>query len=138
MPANASAGTEVIPLPRRSSLPPSVGQEPDRTSGEPSESPLKLQLPNPTVQGKAEALLDAARSPSSASNIFWDPEMPIVIQACSAVVDVRQGSVISSSRQGHLQRHDLKKRSHFTRSESSKSFCMLSLQETKKMGVSKT
>ena len=47
-----------------------MGQEPDRTSGAPFESPLKLQPPNPTVQGKAEALLDAARSPSSASNIF--------------------------------------------------------------------
>jgi hypothetical protein len=60
--AKASGGTEVIPLLERSSVPPCVGQEPDRTSGAPAWSPLKLQPPNPTVQGKAEALLDAARS----------------------------------------------------------------------------
>ena len=77
MPAKACGGTEVIPLLERSSKLPCVGQEPDRTSGAPSESPLKLHPPNPTVQGKAEELLDAARSPSSASNIFLDPEMPI-------------------------------------------------------------
>jgi hypothetical protein len=75
MPAKASAGTEVIPLFERSRLPPCVGQEPDRTSGAPSESPLKLHPPNPTVQGKAEALLDAASSPSSASKLA----LPLVI-----------------------------------------------------------
>ena len=75
MPAKASAGTEVIPLLSRFSLPPCVGQEPDRTSGAPLESPLKLQPPNPTVHGKAEALLDAARRPSSTGNIFLDTDM---------------------------------------------------------------
>ena len=77
MPAKASAGTEVIPLFERSRLPPCVGQEPDRTSGAPLVSPLNVQPPNTSVQGKAEALLDAARSPSSASNIFLDPDVSI-------------------------------------------------------------
>jgi hypothetical protein len=76
MPAKASAGTEVIPLLERSSLPPCVGQEPDRTSGAPSELPLKVHSPNPTVQGHAEALLDAARRPSSASKLCLDHEVP--------------------------------------------------------------
>jgi hypothetical protein len=77
MPAKASAGTEVIPLLKIFSAPPCVGQEPDRTSGAPSESPLKVQPPNPTVQGKADALLDAARSPSSTSNILLHPVVAI-------------------------------------------------------------
>jgi hypothetical protein len=73
MSAKASGGIALIPLPERSSTPPCVGQEPDRTNGAPLESPLKLQPPNPTVQGKAEALLDAARSPNSAGNICQEP-----------------------------------------------------------------
>jgi hypothetical protein len=77
MPAKASAGTEVIPLLSRFSQPPCMGQEPDRTSGAPLESPLKVQPPNSTVQGKADALLDAARSPSSASHIFLDADVAI-------------------------------------------------------------
>ncbi len=51
MPAKASAGTDVMPLPRRYSVPPSVGQEPDRTSGAPARSPLKVQPPKPNVHG---------------------------------------------------------------------------------------
>ena len=78
MPAKASAGTEFIPMSERSSKLPCVGQEPDRTSGAPLESPVKLQPPNPTVQGKAEELLDAVRSPSSASNIFLDPDVAML------------------------------------------------------------
>jgi hypothetical protein len=76
MPAKACSGTEVIPLAERISMPPSLGQEPDRTSGAPAESPLKVHPPNLTVQGEAEAVLDAARSPS-ASKLFWDHEFPI-------------------------------------------------------------
>jgi hypothetical protein len=82
MPAKAWAGTDVIPLLVRSSVPPCVGQEPDRTSGAPSESPLKAQLPNPTVQGKAEALLDAARSQRTASRRFVHQEVPMAMRLC--------------------------------------------------------
>jgi hypothetical protein len=77
MPANASAGTEVIPLNSRFSPPPCVGQEPDRTSGAPSVLPLKVQPPNVCVQFKAEALLDVDMSQSSASKIFLDHQMDI-------------------------------------------------------------
>ena len=51
MPAKASAGTDVMPLPARCSVPPSAGQEPERTSGAPAKSPLKVQLPNSNVHG---------------------------------------------------------------------------------------
>ena len=79
MPWKACGGTEVIPLLESSRLPPCVGQEPDRTSGAPSLSPLKVHPPKPTVQGKAEALLDAASTPSSASKLFLALELVMSI-----------------------------------------------------------
>ena len=78
MPAKALAGTELIPLSRSDSVPRCVGQEPDRTNGAPTSLPLKVQPPNATVQGKAEAALDAARSPS-ASMDFLEHELPILL-----------------------------------------------------------
>ena len=51
MPAKASAGTDVMPLPARCSVPPSAGQEPERTSGAPAKSPLKVQPPKFNVHG---------------------------------------------------------------------------------------
>ena len=45
----ASGCTDVIPFDERSSVPACVGQEPVRTSGAPSYSPLKVQLPKATV-----------------------------------------------------------------------------------------
>jgi hypothetical protein len=73
MPAKASAGTKVIPLIERDSVSSCVGQEPDRTSGAPSESPLNLQPPKATAHGKAEVLLVAARRTSRASTILFLP-----------------------------------------------------------------
>ena len=72
MPAKASNGNAVIPLFERSNRKPCVGQVPDRTSGAPLSSPLNLHPPYPTVQGKAEAILDAARSHISATNLLFD------------------------------------------------------------------
>ena len=45
MPWKTSGGTDVIPLPQRSSVPPCVGQEPVRTSCALASSPLKVQPP---------------------------------------------------------------------------------------------
>ncbi len=108
MPWKASAGTEVIPLLERSSVPPCVGQDPDRTSGAPLASQLKLQPPNPTVQGKAEALLDATRIHSSASNILEAPndaeasdmklEGPVLNCCSTALVLYLKGLVIDEIR----------------------------------------
>jgi hypothetical protein len=81
MPAKAWGGTDLIPLPLRYSMPSCMGQEPDRISdapSEPSPSPLKVQLPNLTVQAKASQ--DAARSPSSASKIRLDHDLHIVMR----------------------------------------------------------
>jgi hypothetical protein len=81
MPAKAWGSTDLIRLLERSSVPSFMGQEPDRISDAPLESsPLKVQLPNLTVQGKAEAPLDAARCPSSASKICFDHDLHIVMR----------------------------------------------------------
>ena len=53
MSANESLFKAVMPLPIRSSEPPSVAQEPVRTSGTPSKSPEKTQPPNWRLQGRA-------------------------------------------------------------------------------------
>jgi len=53
MSANESLFKAVMPLPIRSSEPPSVAQEPVRTSGTPSKSPEKTQPPNWTLQRRA-------------------------------------------------------------------------------------
>ncbi len=50
------AGKRVIPLTDRSSVPVCLGQEPARTSGAPSESPVKVQFPKVRVQGAADVL----------------------------------------------------------------------------------
>jgi hypothetical protein len=78
MPAKAWGSTDLIRLLERSSVPSSMGQEPDRISA-PSESAKKVQLPNLTVQVRA-APLDAARSPSSASKICFDHDLHIVMR----------------------------------------------------------
>jgi hypothetical protein len=61
-----------MPLPARSSLPLADGQEPDRTSGAPSLSPLKTHPPNTTVQGNADVPLDAAKSRSASNSVTMD------------------------------------------------------------------
>ncbi len=50
------AGKRVILLTDRSSVPVWVGQEPARTSGAPSESPVKEQFPKVRVQGAADVV----------------------------------------------------------------------------------
>ena len=62
MPWKASDGTEMIPLSLRSSWPLCAKQDPVRLSGEPRVSPLKVQLPNTTVQDAADALPHAVSS----------------------------------------------------------------------------
>ncbi len=64
MPSKVPAGTHVMPRSPRSRDPPCVGQEPVRTTAEPTQvlgnfsqptaSPLNVQPPNTTSQGAAE------------------------------------------------------------------------------------
>ncbi len=56
----AVPGTTVIFLWLRFRYPGSSGQEPCRTSGDPSVSPVKTQPPKVTVQGRPDAPLGAA------------------------------------------------------------------------------